>query len=43
MEKGNLQAVKWMFQKTDKNTMLGIIDDKMEVKSRNFWQFYLSK
>jgi len=42
LEKGDLEAVKWILKNTDKDTLKKIIDQKMDPKSQNFWKFYLS-
>jgi len=43
LEKGDLEALEWLFGKTDRNYLKKIAKkEKFEAKSKNFWNFYLS-
>lgn len=42
LEKGNLEAVRWVLKSTDKETLKKIINKKMDPKSQHFWKLYLS-
>lgn len=43
LEKGNSKAIRWLFRKTDKGYLRGIVEDKVnDPKSKNFWNIYLS-
>lgn len=42
LEKGDIESIKWLFSKIDKNNILNILEDiKLTKKSKNFWQIYL--
>ena len=43
LEKGDTDAVKWLFNQTPKQYLQKIVaDPKLEPKSKNFWGIYLS-
>ena len=43
LEKGDLEAVKWLFGNIDRTELKGLLPVlKLQPKSRNFWQIYLS-
>lgn len=42
LEKGDLEAVKWMINKTDQETLKKTLEKKIDSKSRHFWKIYLS-
>jgi len=43
MEKGDKDALVWLFERTDKNYLKKIVSKKkLDKKSENFWNIYLS-
>lgn len=42
LEKGDINAIKWLFGQSDKKTIRKQIHSRMNKKSKNFWQIYLS-
>ena len=42
LEKGNLEAVKWLLKNTGMETLKKIANKKMDPISQNFWKLYLS-
>ena len=43
LDKGNIESLKWLFTKTSRLEILHLLPQlKLQPKSRNFWQIYLS-
>ena len=43
LEKGDKDALSWLFERTDKNYLIKIVKEKrLDKKSENFWNIYLS-
>ena len=42
LEKGNLRSIKWLLKKQSKKLLKKTLSPKMNKKSRNFWEIYLS-
>ena len=43
LEKGDREAVKWLLGKTDKKYLKTLVEEKgLDLKSKNFWNIYLS-
>lgn len=43
LDKGDVSALKWLFQQTNKQEITQMISSlKLSPKSNNFWQLYLS-
>ncbi len=42
MQKGNLKATSWLLKKQSKKNLKKNITSKMDKKSKNFWNLYLS-
>jgi succinate dehydrogenase flavin-adding protein (antitoxin of CptAB toxin-antitoxin module) len=43
LEKGDKDAIRWLFERTDKDYLKKIVKEKrLDKKSENFWNLYLS-
>ena len=43
LEKGDKDALRWLFERTDKSFLKKIVHEKrLDKKSENFWNIYLS-